>query len=79
MSISTAKFPGPVTQIDPAERARRTAAVQSATGHLRMEGLYASPRALALEQRHIDGEIADAEILHELLAMVRSRPGSAPS
>jgi Antitoxin VbhA len=68
MSTSTVKYPAPVTQIDPAERARRTAAVQSATGHVRMEGLYASPRAVALEQRYIDGEITDAEILHELLA-----------
>lgn len=68
MRKSTVEFPAPVMQIDPAERARRTAAVQSATGYLRMEGLYASSRAVALEQRYIDGEITDAEILHELLA-----------
>jgi hypothetical protein len=54
MSTSTGEFSVPVTQIDPAERARRTAAVQSATGHLRMEGLYASPLALALKQRYIE-------------------------
>jgi hypothetical protein len=67
MRKSTVEFPAPVTQIDPAERTRRTAAVQSATGHLRMEGLYASPRAFALEQRYIDGKITDSEILYELL------------
>ena len=70
MSTSAVEFPVsvPVTQIDPAERARRTAAAQSATGHLRMEGLYPSSRALALEQRYIDGDVTDAEILQELLA-----------
>jgi hypothetical protein len=72
MSTSTVEFPAPVPaaapQIDAAERARRTAAVQSATGHLRMEGLYASPMALALEQRYIDGEITLEEARNVLLA-----------
>ncbi len=68
MSTSTGKFSVPAPQIDPAERARRIAAVQSATGHLRMEGLYASPFALALDKRYIDGQITSEEMLRELLA-----------
>lgn len=68
MSTSRDEFPAPVKQIDPAERARRAVAVQSATGHLRLEDLYASPFAFALEQRYIDGEITDAEVLQELIA-----------
>ncbi|QHN03490.1 hypothetical protein FTO74_09010 [Granulicella sp. WH15] len=68
MSASTGEFSVPATQIDPAERARRIAAVQSATGHLRMEGMYASPLALALQQRYIDGEITLEEARNALLA-----------
>lgn len=65
-SIRDAVHKPATTPLTAEERARRIAAVEAATGNLRVEGMYLSPEMNQLNQQYIDGEIDHAGMIETL-------------
>ena len=65
----------PETLISEQERARRKKTVDFARGSVRLEGHFLKPETEKLNQRYINGELSQAEFIHEGLKGIYARLG----